>query len=90
MKFCPKCGGVMIPVKKGDKIVLKCRRCGYEMPATEEDLKKYRVVRKTGEKVITTKVVSEVKKTKAGAEDLEQAREDYYELVLDQLGEYGE
>ncbi len=90
MKFCPKCGGVMVPVKKGDKIVLKCKVCGYEEPASEEVLKKYRVRSKGGERVFTTKVISKAVKTEAGKEELEQAREEFYELVLDQLGEYGE
>ncbi|MEB3806397.1 MAG: transcription elongation factor [Desulfurococcales archaeon] len=92
MKYCPKCGGPMFPIKKGDKIYLKCRRCGYEMEATEKDLEKYRVVRKADEKhkVVTTKVVSQVRRTQGSPEDLESAKEEYYELVLDQLGEYGE
>ncbi|MGB9785432.1 MAG: zf-TFIIB domain-containing protein, partial [Fervidicoccaceae archaeon] len=29
-KFCPKCGGVMVPTKRGNQIVLKCTKCGYE------------------------------------------------------------
>ena len=92
MKYCPKCGGVMVPVKKGDKYYLRCRRCGYEVEATEEDLKEYRIVHKTSksEKVVTTKVISQVKKEGASPEDLETAKEEYYELVLDQLGEYGD
>jgi len=91
LKFCPKCGGVMVPQKKPDgKIVLKCLRCGYEMPADEKALKSYRAEAKSEQKVITTKVVSKAKKLKVSKEDLEQAREEYYELVLDQIGEYGE
>ncbi len=90
MKFCPKCGGVMVPVRKDGKIVFRCTRCGYEMPATEEDLKKYRVRSKGAEKVYTTKVISKAPQTPATGEDLEQAKEEFYELVLDQLGEYGE
>jgi DNA-directed RNA polymerase subunit M len=91
LKFCPKCGGVMVPQKKPDgTIVLKCMRCGYEMPADEKALKSYKGEAKAAEKVITTKVVSKAKTTKVSKEELEQAREDYYELVLDQIGEYGE
>ena len=90
MKFCPKCGGIMVPVRKDGEIVLKCQKCGYEMPATEEDLKKYRVRSKGGEKVLTTKVISKVEQAGMNKEELEQAKEEFYELVLDQLGEYGE
>lgn len=82
----------MFPVKKGNEIYLKCRRCGYEIKATEKDLEQYKVVHKADKKskVVTTKVVSQVKKKGSSPEDLESAKEEYYELVLDQLGEYGE
>lgn len=30
MKFCPQCGSVMVPVKRGNGVVLVCRACGYE------------------------------------------------------------
>lgn len=30
MKFCPRCGSLMVPQKVSDRTVLKCRRCGYE------------------------------------------------------------
>lgn len=92
MKFCPKCGGIMLPVRKDGKIVLKCQRCGYEMPADEKTLKQYKIVRKTREedKVVTTKTVVEAEKLGVDKETLEQAKEEFYELVLDQIGEYGE
>ena len=33
MDFCPKCGNIMRSVKKGEgNIVLKCRKCGTEIP----------------------------------------------------------
>jgi DNA-directed RNA polymerase subunit M len=30
MKFCPKCGTALTPIKKDKKIVLTCIKCGYE------------------------------------------------------------
>jgi DNA-directed RNA polymerase subunit M len=30
MKFCPKCGTALTPIKKDKKIVLSCIKCGYE------------------------------------------------------------
>ncbi len=83
----------MVPRKKNGKIVLVCTRCGYEMEASEKDLKSYMATSKA-EKEAHVKTTGEV--SEAGAtspktkEELEQARENYYELVLDQLGEYGE
>ena len=82
----------MVLVKKGDKHFLRCQRCGFEVEAKESDLKKYKVVSRVDEKekVITTKVVSEARKSPASEEEIERMKEEYYELVLDQLGEYGE
>ena len=30
MKFCPKCGSIMVPKKENGKTVYKCPKCGYE------------------------------------------------------------
>ena len=93
MRFCPVCGGVMVPVKKKDKtIVLRCTRCGYEIEIDASSAKGYAATAKSGQKVLTTKVVSKEVKvdTEESREELEQAKEDYYELVLDEMGEYGE
>lgn len=84
----------MVPRKKNGKIVLVCTRCGYEMEANENDLKSYMASSKAGKEshVKTTGEVSEVEtaSSEKNKEELEQARENYYELVLDQLGEYGD
>ncbi|MCE4624277.1 MAG: transcription elongation factor [Desulfurococcales archaeon] len=92
MKFCPKCGGPMVPVKKGDKIVLRCTKCGYEMPAPPDVIKRYKHVARphSKEKVVTTKVISKPQQSELDREMLEQAKEEYYEFVLEQMGEYGE
>ena len=90
MKFCPKCGAPMVPVKKDNTVVLKCTKCGYEMPAPPEILKKYRLESKTKEKIVTTKVISKREESEVDKELLEQAKEEYYEFVLEQMGEYGE
>ncbi len=29
MKFCPKCGSIILPVKKGNKTMMKCSSCSY-------------------------------------------------------------
>jgi len=83
----------MVPVKKGDKVVLRCTRCGYEMELDKSAEKDYKGTSKADEKrVLTTTVVSkEVQVNKEENEkELEQAKEDYYELVLDEMGEYGD
>lgn len=80
-----------MPVKRKDTHLVKCVRCGYEEVLERRDEEAYRTVVKGERKVLTTKVISrrrglDVKKE----EELEQAKDSYYELVLDQMGEYGE
>ncbi len=42
IEFCPKCGSIMIPVKKGSSSFLKCRGCGKENRTVS--VKKLRIV----------------------------------------------
>ena len=30
MKFCPKCGGILVPSKEGKKKIMKCMKCKYK------------------------------------------------------------
>lgn len=40
MEFCEKCGGVLVPQKKGKKTILVCRKCGKrKMSAKKKDVK---------------------------------------------------
>jgi len=89
MRFCPKCGGLMVPVKRGGKIIYKCTKCGYEMEAKGSE-KGYRVVEKVDEeeRVVTTSKVSEPAKRKLRTkEEHEQELEEYYEVALELLQE---
>ncbi|MGC8614720.1 MAG: hypothetical protein ACP5UU_02755 [Thermoprotei archaeon] len=36
MKFCPKDGSVLVPVREKGKIYLICKKCGYKELAKEE------------------------------------------------------
>lgn len=36
MKFCPKCGSIMMPKKEGSKTILACGRCSYKSPDTKD------------------------------------------------------
>ncbi|MET1100909.1 MAG: RNA polymerase [Pyrodictiaceae archaeon] len=90
MKFCPRCGSLMIPVKRErDYIILRCPRCGYE-----EKVKliegEYTLVNKPPqeERVITTLKVSKAsKKSFRSREEWEQEREEYREVLQELLQE---
>jgi len=44
VKFCPKCGGIMIPAVVDGKKVLRCRVCGFVLePNDEKSRSIYRV-----------------------------------------------
>ena len=87
MEFCPKCGGLLVPVKEKNTVYLVCRKRGYKRKAK----------RKTSYKVVTT--VASEKKTRTGvmeegakiseerlAEERELLRE-YYEIFLETMAE---
>ena len=42
MRFCPRDGSMLMPVKKGDSTVLRCPRCGYEESVSEAVRREYR------------------------------------------------
>ncbi len=48
VKFCPKCGSIMLPDRK--KGVFVCRNCGYEEPIDPEDAKGYKMTQKVEHK----------------------------------------
>ena len=91
MQFCPKCGGIMMPVGRRDgKIVLKCMRCGYEMLVdSKEASRHYRIETRvpSEERVVTTSRVSEGGGRLRDQEEWEQEREEYREVLLEQLQE---
>lgn len=74
VKFCPKCGNMMVPDRK--RGVFVCRKCGYEEPINSEDAKAYRVTKKVEhkpdegvvvvEKDIRTLPIAKVKCPKCG------------------------
>lgn len=88
MKFCPKCGTMLVPVRKGKKLVLKCPSCGYEeKPKKPSD---YKIGVKTGadNRVKTTSIVSEAVTTQLKKEEeLEQEKEEFYEVFLELMSE---
>ena len=91
MQFCPRCGSLLIPVKKeGDTIILRCPRCGYEVKIPATGLTSYTLVNKPPEeeRVITTlKVGTSKKKPAKSLEEWEQEREEYREILQELLQE---
>jgi len=88
MRFCPKCGGLMMPVKKGSATVLKCTKCGYELSGANVGDYKIGVEVSREAHVHTTSLVSEGRARHRSREEIEQEKEEYYrELFLELLKE---
>jgi DNA-directed RNA polymerase subunit M len=50
MEFCPKCGMRLAPekMKKSNKLVLKCPKCGYVKPTASKKIPATKAIEKTG------------------------------------------
>lgn len=77
----------MVPQKKDDNYIYKCPSCGYEEVSKTGD--KYRLSGKAGaeSKVKTTSIVSEGGGITRSQEEIEQEKEEFYEILLDLMSE---
>ena len=91
MKFCPRCGGLMVPAgREGEYVILRCTRCGYTEKIPAKQLQDYTIAAQTPkeEHTITTLKVSEAKKRPPKTlEEWEQEREEYREILQELLQE---
>ncbi|MEM2024769.1 MAG: DNA-directed RNA polymerase subunit M [Desulfurococcaceae archaeon] len=82
VKFCPRCGSIMVPTKKDSEVYLKCNKCGFE---TKKKSEKYTVKYQVeSAKRVATAVASEAKETKLTPEEREMLSE-YYEIFLEEF-----
>ncbi len=74
----------MVPVKREDKVYLRCQRCGYEEELSTKDAKSY-VDKKSVEKrgAVIVENINEGKPT----EEEKEMKEDYVKQLLDNLYE---
>ena len=83
MKFCDKCGALMLPTKIDDKRVLKCRECGEEKPIEKDGYKvKYHVEHSPKEKIIIIEE-EDVKKEKMSGDERRERRKAILEHYQD-------
>ncbi len=87
VRFCPRCGGPMVPVKKDKQVYLRCLRCGYTIMADKKATESYRIKYQVEEdkRVITSKA-TEAKRLALSPEEREILRE-YYEVFLETFQE---
>lgn len=88
MRFCPKCGGLMVPTKEKERTVLKCSKCGYVMKLEKKGEYKLKEEINKKSRVKTTSVISsERERVAPSIEEKEQRVEDYYEIALELIQE---
>lgn len=88
MKFCPKCGGLMVPVKIDGKQYLQCTKCGYKEKVGKKR-EGYTLTEKVDKrnKVKTTSIISQHTGVTVSEEERQQRLEEYYEVALDLIQE---
>ena len=77
-----------MPTRRNDKTILKCPRCGYEIEIKGDVKRDYRIEAKSGiaSKIKTTSVVSEGTGSHRSREEIEQEKEEFYEVFLELMG----
>lgn len=83
MRFCPKDGTLMVPVKKDGTTVLKCPKCGYEVKLTEKAKEGYRQRSEVSEEKKRGVMVAEERRQVYDQEEMEEMRR----LLLENLQE---
>jgi len=82
-RICPRCGGVLVPVKKDGETILKCPKCGYEENSNSKKGYEYRIQIDNSKRVITSRAI-EMKETKITPEERDLLNE-YYDILLEEL-----
>lgn len=87
MEFCPKCEALLFPKKEGNKVILFCKKCGFETEAKEgPDYKLIVNIPHTDKDKIDVIKLPVKKKV---SEEEREAFEDYYR-GLEEIGEEAE
>ncbi|KUO92840.1 MAG: DNA-directed RNA polymerase [Thermocladium sp.] len=87
MRFCPKCGTLMMPVKgKNGKQLLRCPKCGYEEEIDAKAKSAYVQKKEIGEDKHRKIAVVEEEKDNLTDEEKEMI-EDYQKQLLENLYE---
>ncbi|MCD6564035.1 MAG: hypothetical protein J7K23_09015 [Thermoproteales archaeon] len=90
VEFCPKCGSILVPVRKKEGLFLVCKKCGYEKKASKSAgyKKKEKISENKKNKlvIITSSSITSKEKLQEERELLQE----YYEVFLETMeGEEG-
>ncbi len=84
MEFCPKCGSLLLPTKKGRSFKLVCQRCKYTRKLKDKkDMKGYKISEE-GKEVQEIAIIDKKKKKKKGRpQEIERENVEYYEELYE-------
>jgi len=85
VKFCPKCRGIMMPTRRGNKTYIRCQRCGYEEELGRREAREYVDKRRVEER--PSAVIVKGAEDEALSEEERELLEDYHKQLLDNLYE---
>lgn len=87
VKFCPRCGGPLVPTRKNGTMCLKCTKCGFEIKASKKDSAAYGLKYSVEDsKRVATSRETEAREAKLTPEEREMLQE-YYEVFLQEFAE---
>ncbi len=89
MEFCPKCGGLLLPKRDGDKIYLKCRECDYIKEVSPEEIESdpdYKMYTKIEHSPREKIIIGEEEESRIDTET-EDEKEERRKAILDMMME---
>ena len=85
MKFCPKCGHLLVPKKIGNKVYLVCTACNYRRSAGREKIAIVSNIPSNKRHKIG--VIEKGSRREISKEERESYQEEYYSVFLDTYAE---
>ncbi len=83
MEFCPKCGSLLLPTKKGRSFKLVCQRCKYTRKLKDKKAMKGYKISEEGKDVQEIAIVKADKKKKVRPRETERENTEYYEELYE-------
>ncbi len=84
MEFCPKCGSLLLPTKKGRSFKLVCPRCKYARKLKDRKAMKGYKISEEGKEVQEIAIIEKKKKKKkVGSREIERENTEYYEELYE-------
>lgn len=81
MEFCPKCGKMLVPERKDEKVYLVCKSCNFKKLA--KDTRGYRVSQEVDEEKRRKTIIVEEPRVKKRKEEEQELMQEYYEVFLE-------